>query len=88
MPVRSPTCSPPLTAAGPEGDPLAFGINLRYLVPAFALGLALVPLEPRLTPERARLPLLIGGIAALLLALLYSDSASGTSPSRRSHGRR
>jgi hypothetical protein len=44
-------------------------------VPAFALGLALVPLEPRLTPERARLPLLIGGIAALLLVSLYSDSA-------------
>jgi hypothetical protein len=65
----------PLTAAGPEGDPLAFGINLRYLVPAFALGLALVPLEPRLTPERARLPLLVGGIAALLLVSLYSDSA-------------
>ncbi len=65
----------PLTAAGPEGDPLAFGINLRYLVPAFALGLALVPLESRLTPERARLPLLIGGIAALLLVSLYSDSA-------------
>jgi hypothetical protein len=65
----------PLTAAGPEGDPLAFGINLRYLVPAFALGLALVPLEPRLAPERARLPLLIGGIAALLLISLYSDSA-------------
>ncbi len=65
----------PLTAAGPEGDPLAFGINLRYLVPAFALGLALVPLEPRLTPGRARLPLLIGGIAALLLVSLYSDSA-------------
>jgi hypothetical protein len=65
----------PLTAAGPEGDPLAFGINLRYLVPAFALGLALVPLEPHLTPERARLPLLIGGIAALLLVSLYSDSA-------------
>ena len=65
----------PLTAAGPEGNPLAFGINLRYLVPAFALGLALVPLEPRLTPERARLPLLVGGIAALLLISLYSDSA-------------
>jgi hypothetical protein len=65
----------PLTAAGPEGDPLAFGINLRYLVPAFALGLALVPLEPRLTPDRARLPLLVGGIAALLLVSLYSDSA-------------
>ena len=65
----------PLTAAGPEGDPLAFGINLRYLAPGFALGLALMPLEPRLTPERWRLPLLGGGVAALLLDLLYSDSA-------------
>jgi hypothetical protein len=65
----------PLTAAGPEGEPLAFGINLRYLVPGFALGLALIPLEPRLTPERWRLPLLGGGIAALLLTSFYSDSA-------------
>ena len=40
----------PLTAAGPEGHPLAFGINLRYLIPGFALGLALLPLEPRITP--------------------------------------
>jgi hypothetical protein len=65
----------PLTAAGPEGQPLAFGINLRYLVPGFALGLALIPLEPRLAPERWRLPLLGGGVAALLLTSLYSDSA-------------
>jgi hypothetical protein len=65
----------PLSAAGPEGEPLAFGINLRYLVPGFALGLALIPLEPRLAPERWRLPLLGGGVAALLLTSLYSDSA-------------
>jgi hypothetical protein len=65
----------PLTAAGPEGEPLAFGINLRYLVPGFALGLALIPLEPKLAPERWRLPLLGGGVAALLLTSLYSDSA-------------
>jgi hypothetical protein len=65
----------PLTAAGPEGDPRAFGINLRYLVPALALGLALLPLEPRLTPKRLRLPLLGGGVLALLITSLYSDSA-------------
>ena len=65
----------PLTAAGPEGDPRAFGINLRYLVPALALALALLPLEPKLTPVRFRLPLLAGGIAALLATSLYSDSA-------------
>jgi len=47
----------PLTAAGPDGHPLAFGINLRYLTPGLALGLALLPLEPRLSPARFRLPL-------------------------------
>ncbi|CAN5501348.1 hypothetical protein BH20ACT15_BH20ACT15_12710 [soil metagenome] len=65
----------PLTAAGPQDQPLAFGINLRYLVPALALGLALVPLEPKLTPARVRLPLLLGGAAGLALTSLYSDSA-------------
>lgn len=65
----------PLTAAGPEGQPLAFGINLRYLVPALALGLALLTLEPKLTPERFRVPLLAGGAGALVLTSLYSDSA-------------
>ncbi|HET8592429.1 MAG TPA: hypothetical protein VFL56_02100 [Solirubrobacterales bacterium] len=64
----------PLTAAGPEGQPLAFGINLRYLAPGLALGLALLPLEPRLTPERLRLPLLVGGLAALMLTSFYSDA--------------
>jgi hypothetical protein len=64
----------PLTAAGPEGHPLAFGINLRYLTPGFALGLALLPLEPRITPNWIRLPLLVGGIAGLLLTSIYSDA--------------
>ena len=64
----------PLTAAGPEGHPLAFGINLRYLIPGFALGLALLPLEPRLTPERFRLPLLVGGLIALFFTSHYSDA--------------
>jgi hypothetical protein len=65
----------PLTAAGPEGQPLAFGINLRYLVPSMALALALLTLEPKLTPERVRLPLLAGGVLALGLTSFYSDSA-------------
>jgi hypothetical protein len=64
----------PLTAAGPEGHPLAFGINLRYLIPGFALGLALLPLEPRIAPERWRLPLLGGGLVALFLTSHYSDA--------------
>jgi hypothetical protein len=64
----------PLTAAGPEGHPLAFGINLRYLTPGLALGLALLPLEPRLTPARLRLPLIAGGLVALFLTSHYSDA--------------
>jgi len=64
----------PLTAAGPEGHPLAFGINLRYLIPGFALGLALLPLEPRLVPERFRIPLLAGGLIALYFTSRNSDA--------------
>jgi hypothetical protein len=64
----------PLTAAGPQGHPLAFGINLRYLIPGLALGLALLPLEPRITPERFRLPLLVGGLIALFFTSHYSDA--------------
>ena len=64
----------PLSAAGPEGHPLAFGINLRYLIPGLALGLALLPLEPRLTPERLRVPLLVGGLIALYFTSRNSDA--------------
>jgi hypothetical protein len=64
----------PLTAAGPEGHPLAFGINLRYLIPGFALGLALLPLEPRLVPERFRVALLAGGLIALYFTSRNSDA--------------
>jgi hypothetical protein len=64
----------PLTAAGPEGHPLAFGINLRYLIPGFALGLALLPLEPRIAPARVRLPLIAGSLVALFLTSHYSDA--------------
>jgi hypothetical protein len=34
----------PLSAAGPEGDPVAFPTNLRWLAPFLALALALAPL--------------------------------------------
>jgi hypothetical protein len=64
----------PLTAAGPEGQPLAFGINLRYLIPGFALGLALLPLEPRLVPPRFRVALIVGGLIALYFTSRNSDA--------------
>jgi hypothetical protein len=51
----------PLTAAGEEGEPIAFVWNVRYLAPAAAVGLALLPCLPvlRATPER-RLAVLAG----------------------------
>jgi hypothetical protein len=33
----------PVTASGPEGEPIGFGPNLRYLAPGLALALALLP---------------------------------------------
>ena len=44
----------PETAAGPNGDPLGFAFNLRYLAPALALALAVAPLAPALRERVAR----------------------------------
>jgi predicted membrane channel-forming protein YqfA (hemolysin III family) len=61
----------PLSAAGADGAPVAFGINLRYVYGAVLGGLALVPL-PRLFDDRRRQWCLLG---ALLALLLLSDRA-------------
>ncbi len=37
----------PLSAAGAEGAPVGFGINIRYAIPPLLLGLMLLPLSPR-----------------------------------------
>jgi hypothetical protein len=42
----------PETAAGPAGDPLGFAFNLRYLAPALALSLTVLPLAPVLGGPR------------------------------------
>jgi hypothetical protein len=62
----------PLTAAGEEGMPIAFEWNVRYLAPAAAVGLALVPCLPvaRRT-EVARLATL-GGLCVLFVATIVS----------------
>jgi hypothetical protein len=62
----------PASASGPEGEPLGFLSGLRYLVPALALGLALLPLAPSLRWQGARWALL----AAFALALPFT-AASG-----------
>ena len=55
----------PASASGPDGEPLGFLSGLRYLVPALALGLALLPLAPRLRSVGARWAVL-GGLALAL----------------------
>nr|MDQ3725533.1 hypothetical protein [Actinomycetota bacterium] len=35
----------PLTAAGAEGEPVGFGINIRYVIPALLAGIVLLPLD-------------------------------------------
>jgi hypothetical protein len=37
----------PLSAAGVEGVPVGFSINIRYVIPALLLGLVLLPTAPR-----------------------------------------
>ena len=57
----------PLTASGPEGNPEGFVWNLRYIAPALALGLVLVPLLPPLRGARASLAVTAGLFAILAI---------------------
>jgi hypothetical protein len=59
----------PLSAAGEQGAPVAFAINIRFAIPALVIGLALLPLGRGVTGRRAGWGLLI----ALLLLLVITD---------------
>jgi hypothetical protein len=59
----------PLSAAGAEGAPTGFGINIRYAIPALLAAIVLLPL-PRALDDRRRQWWLLG---ALVLVLLLSD---------------
>jgi hypothetical protein len=59
----------PLSAAGAEGAPVGFGINIRYAIPALSLGLTLLPLAPRRLQGWREWALL----GALLLVLVVTD---------------
>ncbi len=59
----------PLSAAGAEGEPVGFGINIRYAVPALLAGLVLLPL-PRWFDGRRRW---WGLMAALVVVFLVTD---------------
>jgi hypothetical protein len=66
----------PNSAAGREGDPWSFGLNLRYATPAVALGLALLPTW--LARSRRALTVVL---AATLVGTLLSPT--GLWPDRR-----
>ncbi|HEX3608279.1 MAG TPA: hypothetical protein VHU14_01225 [Solirubrobacterales bacterium] len=59
----------PLSAAGAEGAPVGFGINIRYAIPPLLLGLTLLPLAPRHLRGRWQWALL----ATLLAVLVITD---------------
>jgi len=59
----------PLSAAGAEGEPVGFAINVRFVVPALLVGLALLPLPRALDGPRRQWGLL----AALVLVFLLTD---------------
>ena len=67
----------PLGAAGPEGSPTAFSVNLRYMAPALAIGfllLSLPPDRPAVNPGRWR----VGVVVFFGISLLVSFFASGS----------
>ena len=59
----------PLSAAGAEGEPVGFGINIRYVMPALLAGIVLLPL-PRWFDDRRRW---WGLMAVLVVVFLVSD---------------
>jgi hypothetical protein len=58
----------PNGAAGREGDPWSFGLNLRYATPAVALGLALLPTWFPARWRRLLLAILAGALLVTLLS--------------------
>jgi hypothetical protein len=56
----------PLTAAGEEGEPISFVWNVRYLAPAVAVGLAILPCLPLARATAARRAVVLAGLAVVL----------------------
>jgi hypothetical protein len=59
----------PLSAAGAEGEPVGFGINIRYVIPALLAGIVLLPLERWLDGKGRQW----GLIVVLLLTFLVTN---------------
>jgi hypothetical protein len=56
----------PLTAAGEEGEPISFVWNVRYLAPAVAVGLAILPCLPMARATAARRAAVLVGLTVVL----------------------
>ncbi|MGN6664203.1 MAG: hypothetical protein ACTHK6_08395 [Solirubrobacterales bacterium] len=64
----------PLSAAGAEGEPVGFGINIRYVIPALLAGIVLVPL-PRALDAPRRQWWLLGALVVVFLVTNRPDQA-------------
>ncbi|HWO46675.1 MAG TPA: hypothetical protein VNM41_01330, partial [Solirubrobacterales bacterium] len=64
----------PLSAAGAEGEPVGFGINIRYVIPALLAGIVLVPLDRWFDPP-VRLWGLMGVLVLVFLITNRPDDA-------------
>lgn len=64
----------PLSAAGADGEPVGFGINIRYVIPALLAGIVLFPLDRWFDPP-VRLWGLMVGLALVFLATDRPDQA-------------
>ena len=62
----------PLTAAGEEGMPIAFEWNVRYIAPAAAIGLALLPCLPTARATARARQLTLAGLCLLFAATTVS----------------
>jgi hypothetical protein len=70
----------PLTAGGEEGEPIAFEWNIRYLAPAVAIAMAILPLLPAFRATlRARFVSLfgLGGLALLTTVTIVQWDVGG-----------
>jgi hypothetical protein len=64
----------PLSAAGAEGEPVGFGINIRYVIPALLAGIVLLPLDRWLDGPRRQWGL-TGALVLVFLATNRPDDA-------------
>jgi hypothetical protein len=64
----------PLSAAGAEGEPVGFGINIRYVIPALLAGIVLVPLDRWFEPP-VRSYGLLGVLVLVFLVTNRPDDA-------------